>query len=138
MRHFQPLLLAVLAVISVELGLVIAQRPTPIAQAGPSTTTAPTPGLLDPHDVLRAQLDRIEKELAEVRRELATSRQELAAIRQDHGTLLKYGHTWFWTCVWAGNLFGDLDSARVGRPHIPNSDVRVLPREECYVQLPSK
>lgn len=53
----QVLLLVLLTVIAVELGLVVIKLPTPIARAGPS---APAPGLQDPHDVLRAQLEFME------------------------------------------------------------------------------
>ena len=140
MRQFQFLIVMLLAAITVELGLLVIKFPTPTAQAGPSTTTAPSTGLQDPHDLINARLDRLDKGLADVTRELATNRQQTTALAQkmekDHADdaefvksiseyVHKAGAVWVASCHWVGQLRRDVD------PH-PMSPSRVDPCELRY------
>jgi hypothetical protein len=73
MRHFQVLMLALLAAITFELGLVIIKFPTPTVQATAPSTYIPE----DPHETLKRQLTDVTRRLGTIEQRLTSDSKRL-------------------------------------------------------------
>ncbi len=120
MRHFHALLLALLAVIATELGLVAMKLPTPAVQAQTPPRNIPTPApLQDPHDAIKGQL-------TEVQRELAGDRQRLIAMERRVNDDSKRLYA---TCLWVAELNWYLLPQPAWKGHKPDDS-----RELCWAR----